>query len=208
MGKATIVNYVDDITGKPIDRTEAQEVQIIVGGFLYTLDLGEASLAKHVRPLIEKAPTKRRFSGASSNVVPMVAKRAANGGAPVFSRAVADKEKRQAARAWWLRNFARHELLPSYSAVGRIPQVVTNLYNENSGRDFPLTLKREESKPVKAAPKPVATPAFSEAEPESKPLSPAARRSAVAASKSGRKATTAKATSPTASRARSRTAKA
>jgi hypothetical protein len=206
VGKETIISFTDDVTGKPIERTEASEVQIIVGGFLYTLDLGEASIAKYVRPLIEKAPAKRRFSGASSNVVPMVRQAPASRGSSDFVTRVAEADKRKAVRAWWLRNQANGGL-PTYSDRGRIPNEVTASYERMGGKDFAPPVK-ETKVPVKETPKltealrskTVAAPEFSSPEPESK-----SARAKVPAS---RGKAPAKVTTPAASRARGRSAKA
>jgi hypothetical protein len=202
MGRETVVSFTDDMTRKPIDRTEVKEVSVIIDGWLYTLDLGATSIGKHIQPVIDAAPTKRRFSAASSNVVPMVR--------PSGSRdSAAVKEQNRLMREWWKRNSGRPGLGQfTYNERGRIPQAVIDAWKANGAADLPEAPPVKEVKTLPEAlrskPKPVAAATFSSAEPETKPTK-RATGGKVPAARGGK--APAKAATPAASRVRTRAPK-
>ncbi len=119
MARQVITTLIDDLDGKPADRT----VEFSLDGTNYTIDLSDANagkLRKALDPFIAAGTRVGRGSAGRSAARPAAA---ASGG-----RAVGDRDQNRAIREWAVEN--GHQV----SERGRIPQNVIDAYRAAHGR--------------------------------------------------------------------------
>jgi hypothetical protein len=117
MARQVITTLIDDLDGKPADRT----VEFSLDGISYTIDLSEANagkLRKALDPFIEAGTRLGR--GGSTRVAGRPA------GAP--ARTAGSRDENRLIREWAAEN--GHQI----SERGRIPQGVSNAYRAAHGR--------------------------------------------------------------------------
>ena len=116
MARQVITTLIDDIDGKPADRT----VEVSLDGTSYTIDLSEANAGKLRKALDPYINAGTRMGRTPSGRTP------ARRGAP--ARTASSRDENRLIREWALANGYQ------ISERGRIPQSVTDAYRTANGR--------------------------------------------------------------------------
>ena len=117
MARQVITTLIDDLDGKPADRT----VEFSLDGTNYTIDLSDANAGK-LRKALDP------FIAAGTRVGRGAAARAAGRPASSTGRAGGDRDQNRAIREWAVQN--GHQV----SERGRIPQNVIDAFRATHGR--------------------------------------------------------------------------
>jgi hypothetical protein len=169
VGRQTVVTYIDDLTNKPMERTEARTVHVVVDGWAYPLDISEATFTKHIQPLIKASGPRVRAASVTAGSTAVAARSTS---ASTGDRAD-EKARRTATRVWWQRNQGRAGL-SSYSERGRIPADVLEAYAKHDNGAYDVTDREHAKSDVQPASGRVAgrnaSPEFVSPEPASVPM--------------------------------------
>lgn len=143
MGRQTTITYTDDVTGKPMEPTEARSVHIVVDGWAYPIEISEATFTKHVQPLIKvSSPRVKAGAVVGYTAVPAARREVTS----ASSTSTAETKTRNAAiRLWWQRNAGRGGLPREVTDRGRIPGDVVAAYVAHSDGATDIT-EREHGK--------------------------------------------------------------
>lgn len=122
MGRHTIVEITDDITGEP----DAKEVRFGLEGVEYEIDLGDknaTALREHLAPFI-----------AAGRPVPHAVTKQSRIQPPPRKPATMDAAQRREIRRWWDENWRNAGLPePTGQGRGRIPEKVVEAHTEHRG---------------------------------------------------------------------------
>lgn len=125
MATRTVIDYVDDVTGKTMDRAEAQTIHLQVGRKTYELDISPDTYRKSIEPLVRAAREVR-----TNGPVGPIPRQSAGPTRP-------DKAQNKAMRVWWQANQGR-EGVPSFNVRGRIPSTVEEAFQTYGGAAIPM----------------------------------------------------------------------